>query len=320
MNKAQTVFLFPRGIKMRLGDALAMNYAASFRTIHKSPTLETRVLSIFADHTTFITQTIHILDRSKGRLSRDRPIIVSDQSPVLYVWTGQGRQAFEVYLSSEEYGRATCRSPEDVNTTLSVEPTPFVTPEELEGIKGSEVLNPEMIRCLLAFKQGLQSPRQISVTVARCQDMVAAYGGHSINHYEQWFVRSGVVVQPYTRANIVRVHVDHGRLEGLLTEAGYSFNDQGYRVSSGSNTQIVVENEVTTTESAQKAVKTTECTGDLQDKNQEFQSNIQMLADQSFVHCEELKDPLRSLLPTNLDRDQQIDWLADFIDQLVKKR
>ncbi len=71
---------------------------------------------------------------------------------------------------------------------------------------------------------------------------------------------------------------------------------------------------------SQKAVKTTECTGDLQDKNQEFQSNIQMLADQSFVHCEELKDPLRSLLPTNLDRDQQIDWLADFIDQLVKKR
>jgi hypothetical protein len=129
------------------------------------------------------------------------------------------------------------------------------------------------------------------------------------------------VVQPYTRANIVRVHVDHGRLEGLLTEAGYSFNDQGYRVS-----QIVVENEVTTTEScptevvpsAQKAVKTTECTGDLQDKNQEFQSNIQI--DQSFVNCEELKDPLRSLLPTNLDRDQQIDWLADFIDQLVKKR
>lgn len=290
---------------MQLSDALAMNYAASFRTIHKSPTLETRVLSIFADHTTFITQTIHILDRSKGRLSRDRPIIVSDQSPVLYVWTGQGRQAFEVYLSSEEYGRATCRSPEDVNTTLSVEPTPFVTPEELEGIKGSEVLNPEMIRCLLAFKQGLQSPRQISVTVARCQDMVAAHGGHSINHYEQWFVRSGVVVQSYTRANIVRVHVDHGRLEGLLTEAGYSFNDQGYRVS-----QIVVENEVTTTEScptevvpsAQKAVKTTdellgsvECTGDLQ-------------------------DPLLSLLPTDCDRDQQIDWLASFIDQLVKKR
>ncbi len=302
MNKAQTVFLFPRGIKMQLGDALAMNYAASFKGIQKSSTLETRVLSIFSEYTTFLVESIHLVERSRGRLSRDRPIMVSDDPPVLYIWTGQGRQAFEVHLSPEEYGRATCRSPEDVNTVSSIVP---LIPEEPEGIKGSEVLDPEMIRCLLAFKQGLQSPRQISVTVARCQEMVAAHGGHSINHYEQWFVRSGVVVQPYTRANIVRVHVDHGRLEGLLTEAGYSFNDQGYRVS-----QIVVENEVTTTEScptevvpsAQKAVKTTdellgsvECTGDLQ-------------------------DPLRSLLPTNLDRDQQIDWLASFIDQLVKKR
>ncbi len=235
MNK-QTVFLFPRGIRMQLSDALAQNYAMSFKAICKCSTMETRVLSIFADHATFLAEKIHIMERSKGRLSRDRPIMVSDQSPVLYVWTGQGRQAFEVHLSSEEYGRATCRSPEDVNTTLPVEPTPslFVTLSEPEETKGVEVLDPEMVRCLLAFKKGLQSPRQVSVTVARCQEAIAAHDHlNVVSLYQQWFVNMMVAIQPHTSANIARVRIDHDRLEALLIRAGYAFNSQGYLIASG---------------------------------------------------------------------------------------
>ena len=242
MNKIQTVFLFPRGIKMQLSDAVAQNYAMSFKAICKCSTMETRVLSIFADHTTFLAEKIHIVERSKGRLSRDRPIMVSEQSPVLYVWTGQGRQAFEVHLSSEEYGRAICRSPEDVNATLSVEPTPFVIPAEPEGTKVVEVLDPEMIRCLLAFKKSLQSPRQVSVTVARCQEVIATHGHlDAVSLYQQWFVNMMVAIQPHTSANIARIRIDHARLEALLIRAGYAFNDQGYLTTSEDQSLPVLE-------------------------------------------------------------------------------
>ena len=284
---------------MRLGDALAMNYAESFRSIHKNPTVETRVLSIFSEHTTFLAEKIHIVDRLKGRLSRDRPIIISES--VMYLWTGQGRQAFEIALSPEEHARATCKNPVLQTNQAVVPPLPPVNTKE---VKMSDATDHDMLRCLLDFKRGLQSSRQASVTVARCQAHITACGYSDVlGLYEQWFVKSGVAIQPHTSASTLRVRIDHKRLEALLSQIGCLFNDHGSMTSGFDSTQKVVEDEVTTTEPQQPVLM----------------DQLAPSKDQSPAYCDEAQSPLLSLLPADLDRDQQIDWLADFIDRLAKR-
>ena len=295
-------FSFQNGIKIQMSDSIAQNYSTGFsKMVYKNPVIETRVLSIFAPYTRVLLNKIHIVQKDEGRLSWERPIIVSQKSPVMYLWTGQGRQAFEIALSPEEHARATCKNPVLQTNQAVVPPLPPVNTKE---VKMSDATDHDMLRCLLDFKRGLQSPRQVSVTVARCQAHITACGYSDVlGLYEQWFVKSGVAIQPHTSASTLRVRIDHKRLEALLSQIGCLFNDHGSMTSGFDSVQKVVEDEVTTTEPQQPVLM----------------DQLAPSKDQSPAYCDEVQSPLLSLLPADLDRDQQIDWLADFIDRLAKR-
>ena len=236
--KKNGVFSFPNNIRLHLSDSLAQNYGAVFcTTVRSSAILETRFLSILAPNRLIEVKVLHLLSKGQGRFSRERPIIVSEQKSELYLWTGQGRQAFIIPLVPDEYERAQGKqlTPEQGESEVRVEVAaippdqcPIIDPEIPKKPQAYNDLNPEMIECFLRFKKGLPV-RQRSVTVARCQsEITALHAGYNASDlYQQWFVGMKVAIQPHQHSNIPRTNIDHNHLEALLTRAGYTFDDFG---------------------------------------------------------------------------------------------
>ena len=239
-SKKNGVFSFPNSIRLRLSDSLAQNYGAVFcKTVRSSAILETRFLSILDPNQLIEIKELHLISKERGRFSRERPIIVSEEKPELYLWTGQGRQAFIIPLLPDEYERARCKqlTPEQRESEVRVEVAIAAIPSDQcpvidRGIpKKPQVydhLNPDMIECFLRLKKGLPA-RQRSVTVARFQSEITALhaGYNASDMYQLWFVGMKVAIQPHQRSNIPRTNIDHNHLEALLTRAGYTFDDFG---------------------------------------------------------------------------------------------
>ena len=236
--KKNGVLNFPNHIRLRLSDSLAQNYGAVFcTTVRSSAILATRFLSILYPNQLIEIKELHLVSKGRGRFSRERPIIVSEQKSELYLWTGQGRQAFIIPLVPDEYERAQGKqlTPEQGESEVRVEVAaippdqcPIIDPEIPKKPQAYNDLNPEMIECFLRFKKGLPV-RQRSVTVARCQsEITALHAGYNASDlYQQWFVGMKVAIQPHQRSNIPRTNIDHNHLEALLTRAGYTFDDFG---------------------------------------------------------------------------------------------
>lgn len=243
-------FSFPKGIVIHLNTTLAQSHGASFCTmVRPSSILETRLLSIFFPKKHVFVENIHFISKGQGRFSRDRPIMVSEEKPELYLWTGQGRQAFVVPLLSDEYERAQGKrlTPQQCESEVYVEAV-VIPPDQCPVIdrgipkkpQAYDDLNHEMIECFLRFKKSLPA-RQRSVTVARCQsEITALHAGYNASDlYQQWFVGMKVAIQPHQRSNIPRTNIDHNHLEALLTRAGYAFDDFGNLVDDDDGVKTV---------------------------------------------------------------------------------